>query len=332
MAKELISKEKIENLKHKHYGIFGKHSAVEICEWNKKALRGEGVCYKQQFYNVECHRCAQITPAVLWCHQNCIFCWRPAEYMTIDKFQPKDYDEPKAIIDGLFAERKKLLSGFGGFSKVSKAKLKEAEIPSHVAISLSGEPTIYKDLWKLIKELKSRKEIKTIFVVTNGMEPENLLTLQKHKSLPTQLYFSFVAPNKELHLKINRPKIKDSWERLQKTISIMPKLKCRKVIRFTLIKGINDDKKYIKDFVKIFEKTKADFVEIKSYMYLGYSRKTLVLDNMPKYEECLKYAKAFEKESKDYKISDTCKPSKIILLKNKNSKVDNFIIKKRGRK
>ena len=98
----------------------------------------------------------------------------------------------------------------------------------------------------MIKELKFRKEIKTIFVVTNGMEPENLLTLQKHKSLPTQLYFSFVAPNKELHLKINRPKIKDSWERLQKTISIMPKLKCRKVIRFTLIKGINDDKNILK--------------------------------------------------------------------------------------
>lgn len=332
MAKELISKEKIEDLKHKHYGIFGKHSAVEICEWNKKALRGEGVCYKQQFYNVECHRCAQITPAVLWCHQNCIFCWRPAEYMTIDKFTSKDYDDPKEIIDGLFSERKKLLSGFGGFPKVSKQKLKEAEIPSHVAISLSGEPTIYKDLWKLIKELKSRKEIKTIFVVTNGMEPENLLTLQKYKSLPTQLYLSFVAPNKELHLKINRPKIKNSWEKLQKTISIMPKLKCRKVIRFTLIKEINDDKKHIKDFVKIFEKAKADFVEIKSYMYLGYSRKTLKIENMPSFDDCLDYAKAFCKESKDYVISDKCKPSRIILLKNKKSKIDNFIIKKTRRK
>ena len=120
MAKELISKEKIENLKHKHYGIFGKHSAVEICEWNKKALRGEGVCYKQQFYNVECHRCAQITPAVLWCHQNCIFCWRPAEYMTIDKFQPKDYDDPKAIIDGLLQKEKNYFLALVGFLRFLK--------------------------------------------------------------------------------------------------------------------------------------------------------------------------------------------------------------------
>ncbi len=332
LVKELISKEKVEDLKHKHYGVVGKHSAIEICEWNKKALRDEGVCYKQQFYNVECHRCAQITPAVLWCHQNCIFCWRPAEYMTVDNFTKKDYDKPKIIIDGLFAERKKLLSGFGGFPKVSKAKLKEAEIPSHVAISLSGEPTLYKELDKLIKELKSRKEIKTIFVVTNGMEPQLLEKLNKNKALPTQLYLSFVAPNKKLHLKINRPKIKDSWERLSKTISLFPKLKCRKVIRFTLIKGINDDKEYIKDFVKIFEKSKADFLEIKAYMFLGYSRKTLKIENMPSFEDCLKYAKAFEKLSKDYKISDKCKPSRIILLKNKKSKVDNYIIKKMERK
>ncbi|MFA5745915.1 MAG: 4-demethylwyosine synthase TYW1 [archaeon] len=329
VTKELIKKEIIDDLKHKHYGIFGKHSAVEICEWNKKAIRGEGVCYKEHFYNVECHRCAQITPTVLWCHNNCIFCWRPAEYMTVDKFSESDYDDPKEIIDGLFAERKKLLSGFGGFKKVDKKKLKEAEIPSHVAISLSGEPTIYKDLDKMILELKSRKEIKTIFVVTNGLEPENLEKLNKNKALPTQLYLSFVAPNKELHLKINRPKIKDSWERLMKTIDIFPKLKCRKVIRFTLIKGLNDDLKYLPEFIKIFEKSKTDFIEIKSYMFLGYSRKTMAIENMPSFDECMNYAKELEKVSKDFKISDSCKPSRIILLKNKNSKVDNFIIEKK---
>ncbi len=332
MAKKLIDKKISDDLRHKHYALIGEHSAVEICEWNKKALRGEGVCYKQQFYNIECHRCAQITPAVVWCHNNCIFCWRPAEYMTMDKFTKEYYDDSKKIIDELFEQRKKLLSGFGGFPKVSKALLKEAEIPSHVAISLSGEPTLYKDLWRLIKELKSRKEIKSIFVVTNGLEPTTLESLSKHKSLPTQLYLSFVAPNKELHLKINKPKIKYSWERLMKTVSLFPKLKTRKVIRFTLIKGINDNKKYIKNFVKIFEKTKADFVEIKAYMFLGYSRKTLKIENMPSFDDCLKYAKAFEKLSKNYKISDTCKPSRIILLKNKKSKVDNFIIKRKRKK
>jgi len=321
-AKKKIS----EDLKHKHYGLYGKHSAVEICSWNKKAIRGEGVCYKEHFYNIECHRCAQITPTVLWCHNNCIFCWRPAEYMTgvLDK---RYYDEPKEIIDGLFKERKKLLSGFGGLKKVDKKLLKEAENPSHVAISLSGEPTMYKDLDKLILELKSRKEIKTIFVVTNGLEPNTLKKLKDKGALPTQLYFSFVAPNEKMHLKINRPKIKDTWKTLMKTISLFPKLNCRRVIRFTLIKGVNDSKEHIKEFVRIFEKSKADFIEIKSYMFLGYSRKTMVIENMPSFDDCLDYAKEFEKISKDFKISDSCKPSRIILLKNKNYKYDNFILK-----
>lgn len=326
-----LDKKIIQNLKHKQYGVYKNHSAVEICSWNKKAIRGEGVCYKEHFYNVECHRCAQITPTVLWCHNNCIFCWRPAEYMS-GSLDPKEYDDPKDIIDGLFIERQKLLSGFGGLKKVDKKILEEAMNPSHVAISLSGEPTMYKDLDKMIKELKKRKEIKTIFVVTNGLEPENLKKLKDKDALPTQLYLSFVAPNEKLHIKINRPKIKNSWEILNKTINLFPKLDCRRVIRFTLIKGMNDDYKYIPDFVKIFEKTKADFLEIKSYMFLGYSRKTMSMDNMPSYDDCLEYAKKLEEQSKDFKIVDSCKPSRIILLKNKNSKYDNFIIKKKEKK
>lgn len=317
----------IQNLKHKHYGVYKNHSAVEICSWNKKAIRGEGVCYKEHFYNVDCHRCAQITPTVLWCHNNCIFCWRPAEYMA-GSLDEKEYDNPKEIIDGLFKERKKLLSGFGGLKKVDKKKLKEADDPTHVAISLSGEPTMYKDLDKMILELKSRKEIKTIFVVTNGLEPENLKKLSDNNALPTQLYLSLVASNEKLHLKINRPKIKDTWKTLMKTISLMPKLNCRRVIRFTLIKGMNDDKKYLEEFVALFEKTKADFVEVKSYMHLGYSRKTLAPENMPSFDECMVYAKEIEKISKNFKIVNSCKPSRIILLKNKNSKYENFINKK----
>jgi len=312
-----------EDLEHKHYGVFN-HSAVEICEWNKKALRGQGHCYKQKFYNVDCHRCAQITPTVIWCHQKCIFCWRPSEYMSKHKLTG-NIDKPKEIIDRLFELRKKLLSGFGGYKKTKKKMYEESLIPSHVAISLSGEPTIYPYLGEMIRYLKSKKEIKSIFIVTNGMEPKNIEKLAKEKSLPTQLYLSIVAPNELLHIKINKPKIKDSWKILQTTISLMAKLKCRRVVRFTLIKGINDDPKYLKDYVKLFEKTNADFIEIKAYMCLGYSRKTLTLENMPRHEECKRFAEEFEKLSEKYKISDECETSRIVLLKNKKSKYKNFI-------
>lgn len=313
------------NLKKKHYGVFGKHSAVEICSWNKKALRGQGVCYKQKFYNVDCHRCAQITPTVINCHLNCIFCWRPTEYMKDWKMNPITIDEPKEIIDGLFKEREKLLTGFKGNLSVDKKKYQEAIIPSHVAISLSGEPTIYPRLGEMIKYLKEKK-IKSIFVVTNGMEPDALLKMNKEKQLPTQLYLSLVSCDKKMHKKINRPKIKDSWERINKSIEVFPKLKCRKVIRFTLIKGMNDSLKEIDKFIDLFKKSKTDYLEIKSYMHLGSSRDRLTQENVPTHKEVFDFSKEIEKRSDIFKIHDEQKESRIVLLKNKNSKVKDFII------
>ena len=313
-----------EDLEHKHYRIFGKHSAVEICEWNKKALRNEGVCYKQKFYNVDCHRCAQITPTVLWCHQNCTFCWRPANYMK-EWVMKGEVDDPKEIIEGLFAQRIKLLSGFGGNQKVDQKLLKEGMIPSHVAISLAGEPTIYPKLSEMVAYLKSRKEIKTIFIVTNGLEPDRLEELNNNDTLPTQLYLSIEAPTKEIHFKINRPKIKDSWEIFNRTLELMPKLKCRRVLRFTMIKDLNDSKDFLDKYVELFEKTDADFLEIKSYMFLGNSRENLKKENMPTLEEVQDFAKEIEKRSTKFKIIDEQQASKIVLLKNKNSGYKNFI-------
>jgi len=329
MTKEINNK-LIEDLKHKHYGIYGKHSAVEICTWNKKALKGEGVCYKEQFYNADCHRCAQITPAMLWCHQNCVFCWRPADYMNIAKLDLDFIDDPKEIIEGLFKEREKLLSGFGGNNKVDKKLLEEAKIPNHVAISLSGEPTLYPKLDEMILYLKEKK-MRTIFLVTNGLEPNMLKKLQKNDALPTQLYVSIEASNINQHLKINRPKIKNSWDILNETIELMPKLNCRKVVRFTMIKGLNDSLEDLDNFIKIFEKTDTDFLEIKAYMFLGNSRFNLKIENMPSYQEVEDYSKKFQEKSSLFNIEDICKPSRIILLKNKNSKVNNFIYPKENK-
>lgn len=312
------------DLKHKHYGIYGNHSAVEICEWNKKAIRDEGVCYKQKFYNIDTHRCAQITPAVIWCHQNCTFCWRPTAYMRGYKI-PGKLDEPKDIIDGLFEERRKLLTGFGGLDSVDKTKFKEALIPSHVAISLAGEPTIYSKLAEMIQYLKSKPEIKSIFVVTNGLEPDRLKELNEKNSLPIQLYLSIEAPNKQLHLEINKPKTKDSWEKFNETIDLYPSLNCRKIVRFTLIKGINDSDEYLDDFIKLIEKTNTDFVEIKAYMYIGESRQRLKKENMPSHDYVREYSEKFAKKSKLFDFRNEQIESRIVLLKNKNSKVKDFI-------
>jgi len=70
--------------------------------------------------------------------------------------------------------------------------------------------------------------------------PEVLEKLVKEKALPTQLYVSVEAPTEEIHKKINSPLIKNSWKRLNKTLEIIAKLPCRRVIRMTIIKSLND--------------------------------------------------------------------------------------------
>ncbi|MBN1159983.1 MAG: 4-demethylwyosine synthase TYW1, partial [Candidatus Diapherotrites archaeon] len=70
-----LTKEQIEKLEKQQYRVVGNHSVVKICEWCKKSLRGEGVCYKQKFYGIKSHRCLQMSPALL-CDQRCLFCWR----------------------------------------------------------------------------------------------------------------------------------------------------------------------------------------------------------------------------------------------------------------
>ncbi len=129
----------IDSLEKKHYGVFG-HSAVQVCGWTKKSLTGKGVCYKEKFYGIECHSCMEFSPAAMWCQQNCTFCWRPMEFMKYVEIKADEVDNSKEIVDNLLIKRKKLLSGFGGHPDADLKKLKEAQSPSHFAISLSGEP------------------------------------------------------------------------------------------------------------------------------------------------------------------------------------------------
>ena len=301
-------------LKKKHYGIFGS-AGTEICLWNKKSLRNEGVCYKEQFYGIPCHRCMQFSPLIK-CNNNCVFCWRPTEIFHSGK-TPGKIENPEKLIEKLIAERKQLLIGYGGYKKINRKKFQEALKPCHFAISLIGEPTLYPKLPELVRLLKQRKDFKTVFIVTNGQNPEMLLKLKKKKALPTQLYISMNAPDKELYEKICRPTAKDFWKNYLKSLKIMKDLNCRRVIRLTVIKGINDDEKFMKDFAKIILMANPDFVEVKAYMFVGYSRQRLREENMPLMTDIEKFSGKLLKFLKNFKLSDKCRLSRIVLLKNK---------------
>ena len=322
----IIEEEKRKVLEKAGYRIFN-HSAVEICHWTKKSLIDEGECYKNKFYGIETHRCMQFSPAFLFCQNRCIYCWRMTEFY--DSTELKDVDDPKEIIERLEIFRRQLISGFGGNKKVNRKKFEEAfkKRASHYAISLSGEPTIYPKLPEMIKYIKSLQETKSIFLVTNGQEPKMLEKLENENALPTQLYLSTNAPDKETFRKVNVPLLKDAWERFNKSLEILSKIRCRTVIRITLIRNMNDDRSKMKDWAKIIEKANPHFVEIKSYMHIGRSMSRLTKSHMLMHEEVKDFAEELLKHLPNFEYMDEEIKSRIVVLQNKERYVDRYIIK-----
>ena len=95
---------------------------------------------------------------------------------------------------------------------------------------------------------------------------------------------------------------------------MMSSFSCRKVIRLTLVKGLNF--KDPEGYAKIIEKTGADFVEAKAYMCVGFSRNRLSLDNMPLHSEIMGFARDVARET-GYGITDESETSRVVLLSKK---------------
>jgi tRNA wybutosine-synthesizing protein 1 len=313
---------KIEKqLRNAHYGIFN-HSAVQICAWTKKSLHNEGFCYKQKFYGIDCHRCMEFSPSAVFCGHNCIFCWRPMEFMRFTGMKAEESDEPEEIYERLLEERKKLLSGFPGDGKTDMKKHAEALKPNHFAISLSGEPTIYPKLPGLVEFLRNLPGTRSVFVVTNGQEPEMMAKLAS--SPPTQLYLSVNAPNQMLFEMVNRPVYTDGWERFLGSLEIFSRMKTRKIMRMTMIKGMNMDTPYVNQYADLIRKANPHFIEVKAYMWIGFSRKRLEEGNMPLHSDIQKFAKEIEKET-DFEIVDEKEDSRVVLLANRKERIERII-------
>jgi len=299
--------EKLKQLLEKQQNIIvGNHSAVKICTWTKKSIKDENVCYKEKFYGIRSHLCCQMTPSLNYCCNSCVFCWRPLEFNL--GIEINNENNPKEIIKGCIEGQKKLLVGFFGNEKANKEKLEQSRDPQHFAISLSGEPTIYSKINELIKEL--HEQGKTTFLVTNGMFPEKLENIE----VPTQLYLSIDAPNKELFEKIDKPQLKDSWSKLNKSLEIFKKLKqkTRTVLRITLIKNLNNTD--LEGYINLIKKADPHFIEVKAYMWVGFSRQRMQKENMPSHEEVLNFSKEIIKDYPELKIIDEKKESRVVLL------------------
>lgn len=296
------------------YRLLGRnqHSAVKICRWTKESLRADRVCYKELWYPpVESHKCMQMTP-YLGCNYHCLYCWRlhsgdrPKAAWREFPLDVMELDEPGEIVEEAVEERRRLLLGFKGNPRVDKKKVEEALKPTMMTMSLTGEPTLYPRISELIVEAERRGMI--TFLVTNGTMPRVLETMDP---LPFQLYVSVSAPDKNTHTKITRSLIRDGWERLNRTLEILPSLGTRKVIRLTVIKGWNT--KNYEGYANLIKKAKPNFIEVKAYEWVGESQKRLPKEAMPFMEDVRMFAKRIS-ELTGYQIRAEYKPSGVILL------------------
>ena len=314
-------------MKKQGYRFVGNHAAVKICRWTKKSLRGDGECYKNKFYGISTHRCAQVTPW-LGCDNKCIHCWRAVEFDFNKLIDRKKIKNPKEIIDECIKAQRKLLQGFKidkkskkkQLSRADQKKYNEAQEPMQFAISLSGEPTIYPLIGDLIEEL--RKRGKTSFLVTNGLYPEKIKEISEKNQLPTQLYVSVNTSNKKLYDKFHRSCKKNAWEKLNQTLELLGNLACRTVFRMNLVRELNMNDKHIKEYAELIKKAGSDFIEVKGYMSVGFARERLGYDKMPTHDEMREFSEKLVKELNNIgvkiKILDEKIESRVLVLgKNK---------------
>jgi tRNA wybutosine-synthesizing protein 1 len=314
--------ETVDKLERAGYRIIGakRQGAVKICSYTKRALTGKGGCYKQKFYGISSHRCVQMTPDVFSCNHNCLFCWRDTRAM---KPKPASADAPERIVSDSILAQRELLVGFKGDSRVSASLFAQASEPNQVAISLAGEPTLYPKLSSLLSEYSKRGF--TTFVVSNGTKPK---VLAKLNPLPTQLYLTLPAPDEKTYVKTCVPAKKGLWKEILSSLKILGKLPCRKVLRLTLARNLNfiDPAGY----GRLILLAKPEYVEVKSYVNVGYSTRRLSRENMLSHDEIVEFAGKIAK-STGYLVTDEFPDSRVVLLSRDRKAEKARIIKRRGK-
>ncbi len=299
-------------MEKQHYHFVGEHTVVKTCVWTRNALLQDRFCYKCKFYGIESHRCIQMSPTAYWCWNSCIHCWRlrPADVgFNWDETRMPVYNEdPEILVDKVIETHKRILMGYKGNPRTNMKYFEEAMEPKHVAISLTGEPTLYDKLQDMIKAFHKRGL--TTFLVTRGVRPDIILNFEEP---PSQLYVSVEAYNKEMYEWLDKPLVPNAWELTIKTLRGLREYSSPTVLRITLIKGINMDDKAVTGFAKLIELMQPTYIEAKAYMHVGASMKRLSRENMPSHEEVIDFSKKLEKTT-GYPIRSQSKPSRVVLL------------------
>ena len=301
-----MDSQKQEVLERQGYRIVGEHSGVKLCHWTKASLTKGVGCYKQTFYGIESHRCLQMTPTVDACNLACQFCWRTQEWGSDSMLLA---DDPSLIVEDSIRAQRELLSGFKGNPNVTRERFLEAWHPTNVAISLTGEPTLYRRLGEMIDEFKRRNM--STFLVTNGTTPAALRRMQTEGRLPTQLYVTVAAPNEEIYQRLMVPRSGSEWRKLKETLALLPSLPTRTVIRHTLVEGWNLG--WEDEYAELDRIAKPMFIECKGYSFVGESRLRLEAENVPSHASIRTFAEQLA-DRIGYEVAAEREDSRVVLL------------------
>lgn len=286
------------------YQLVGRHSAVKLCYWTRQSLTKGRDCYKGRFYGIESHRCLQMSPAIDSCNLHCRFCWRNQGWEN-DELMP-EFDDPETLLDRSIEAQQRILSGFKGDPTIPRDRWEASQSPRHVAISLTGEPTLYPKMNRFLSLCEARGI--TTFLVTNGTNPD---ALRHMDPLPTQLYVSVTAPNPEVFRRLTMPAQPDAWERLLESLEIVRGLRTRRVVRHTLVRGWNLG--WVDQYAALDERARPNFIEPKGYVYMGKSRQRLGRAHVPEHAEIAGFARALARQT-GLTVLDESPESKVLLL------------------
>jgi len=269
--------------------LVGNHSSVHVCNWTEEGLLGRGSCFKEKFgYGVESHRCMQMTPSAIFCTNNCLFCWclLPGDGKVLNWRRcpfplGNGVDDPETILTGCIEARSQLLTD--GFTDMEDSeKFQQALTPNHVAVCLSGEPTLYPHLSQLFESIRDMGM--SSHLVTNGTNPA---ALQDLKACPDLLFVSLYAPDEETYQRACRPGIAEAWPRLMSTLELLPNLPCKTIIELTLIQGLN--MKAPRGYAEHILRASPQFVDVKAFAPIGRALRTLGREAAPSWPALLDF-------------------------------------------
>ena len=124
----------------------------------------------------------------------------------------------------------------------------------------------------------------------------------------TRCIFLSMLLMRQTYLSLCRP-LDNYWEQVQESLALLRSR--RSAVRITLVKGLNDFAP--EQYAALLQESGPMFVEVKGYMYLGYSRKRLVRENMPEHEQVRSFAEKIATAC-EYRIKDENILSRVVCL------------------